>query len=88
MFSLSTSCREEEKTPETTEEAVVEEEAEPIKMSRRRRRFHDWVNGAGAKYSRPSKGTTNYLGSSTVSISPGLFFNIETKYLFQIAFPQ
>lgn len=74
FFSITHTCHIEEtpKTPEATaategEEAVVEEEqAELIKLSRRRRRFHEWANGSGAKYSRPAKGTTNYLGSSTV----------------------
>jgi hypothetical protein len=73
FFSFTSSCQNEDttKTPEATEVVaeeteVVEEEAEPIKLSRRRRRFHEWANGSGAKYSRPAKGTTNYLGTSTV----------------------
>ena len=50
---------------EETTAAVEEEQAEPIKLSRRRRRFHDWVkDGSGARFVRPSQGTTNYLGSS------------------------
>ncbi|KAK4521775.1 uncharacterized protein ATC70_004311 [Mucor velutinosus] len=57
------------KTPEAVEAAgeesvQEEEEAEPVKLSRRRRRFHEWANGNGSKYSRPAKGTTNYLGTS------------------------
>jgi hypothetical protein len=74
FFSVTNLCQNEEtpKTPEASEaEEVVEveeEQSEPIKLSRRRRRFHEWANGNGAKYSRPAKGTTNYLGSSTVCI--------------------
>lgn len=53
---------------ETAAPAAEEEQAEPIKLSRRRRRFHEWVkDGSGARFVRPSQGTTNYLGS-TVSI--------------------
>jgi hypothetical protein len=75
FFSFTSTCQNEDttKTPEAATEAateeeteVIEEEAEPIKLSRRRRRFHEWANGSGAKYSRPAKGTTNYLGTSTV----------------------
>ncbi|KAG1076789.1 hypothetical protein G6F42_025286 [Rhizopus arrhizus] len=61
------------KTPEAVEAAgeesvqVEEEEVEPVKLSRRRRRFHEWANGNGSKYSRPAKGTTNYLGTSNVN---------------------
>ncbi|KAI7905942.1 eukaryotic mitochondrial regulator protein-domain-containing protein [Cokeromyces recurvatus] len=81
-FSLTALCHEEEKTPETTEEektpetaeeeqtTVVEEESEPIKFSRRRRKFHEWVNGEGAKYRRPAKGTTNYLGETPFPTNP------------------
>lgn len=72
FFSITHTCQNEEtpKTPEATveEETVEEEQAEPIKLSRRRRRFHEWAHGNGAKYSRPAKGTTNYLGSSTVCL--------------------
>lgn len=73
FFSLTTSCQNEEtKTPEAeqaieAEEVVVEEEeVEPINLSRRRRRFHEWAHGSGAKYNRPAKGTTNYLGTTNV----------------------
>lgn len=60
------------KTPEAVEAAgeesvQEEEEVEPVKLSRRRRRFHEWANGNGSKYSRPAKGTTNYLGTSNVN---------------------
>ncbi|CEP07713.1 hypothetical protein [Parasitella parasitica] len=71
-FSNTFQTRNEEptKTPDNveaaTEEEVIEavEEAEPVKLSRRRRAFHEWVNGNGSKYSRPAKGTTNYLDAS------------------------
>lgn len=72
FFSLTTSCQNEEtKTPEAeqtieAEVVVEEEEADPINLSRRRRRFHEWAHGSGAKYSRPAKGTTNYLGTTNV----------------------
>lgn len=77
FFSFTTNCQNEDttKTPEATEAAaeavaeeteVIEEEVEPIKLSRRRRHFHEWANGPGAKYSRPAKGTTNYLGTAAV----------------------
>lgn len=86
FFSITHTCHNEEtpKTPEATaaegEETVVEEEqAEPIKLSRRRRRFHEWANGNGAKYSRPAKGTTNYLGSSTVRASLYLMSHFECQ---------
>ncbi|KAI9478149.1 MAG: eukaryotic mitochondrial regulator protein-domain-containing protein [Benjaminiella poitrasii] len=72
-LSSTPRCCEEEKTPETPVEEVataVEEEPEPVKLSRRRRRFHEWVNGTGAKYSRPAKGTTNYLGSTPFPNNP------------------
>lgn len=75
FFSITTTCQNEDtpKTPEAeqsseAETVIEEEEVEPIKLSRRRRRFHEWANGSGAKYSRPAKGTTNYLGSSTVCV--------------------
>ncbi|KAI8639393.1 hypothetical protein BD408DRAFT_350120 [Parasitella parasitica] len=72
LFSITFQTRNEDtiKTPEAVEAAAGEdvieevEEAEPVKLSRRRRAFHDWANGNGSKYSRPSKGTTNYLDSS------------------------
>lgn len=55
------------------QETSEEEQAEPIKLSRRRRRFHEWVkDGSGARFVRPSQGTTNYL-SSSVSIHQLLF---------------
>lgn len=55
------------------QETSEEEQAEPIKLSRRRRRFHEWVkDGSGARFVRPSQGTTNYL-SSSVSIYQLLF---------------
>lgn len=68
FFSVTNLRQNEEtpKTPEAEEIVEVEEEVEPIKLSRRRRRFHEWVQGSGAKYSRPAKGTTNYLGTSNV----------------------
>jgi hypothetical protein len=84
FFSVTNLCQNEEtpKTPEATEAAeaeevveVEEEQSEPIKLSRRRRRFHEWANGNGAKYSRPAKGTTNYLGSSTVCV----FFSFRVE---------
>lgn len=37
---------------------------EPLKLSRRRRRFHEWVRGSGSRFARPSEGTTNYLGDT------------------------
>ncbi|KAG0165255.1 hypothetical protein DFQ28_009032 [Apophysomyces sp. BC1034] len=79
LFSNSATCMNDEKTPEETElkvdeaasaSAEPEAEAEPIKLSRRRRRFHEWTAGAGAKFSRPSKGTTNYLGSTPFPNNP------------------
>lgn len=88
FFSLTTACQNEEsKTPEaaveqTVEEVVVEEEeVEPINLSRRRRRFHEWANGSGAKFSRPAKGTTNYLGTSNVS-----FHSLTMKRPYSILF--
>jgi hypothetical protein len=39
---------------------------EPLKLSRRRRRFHEWVRGSGSRYARPSEGTTNYLGETVI----------------------
>ncbi|KAI9364315.1 hypothetical protein BD770DRAFT_418022 [Pilaira anomala] len=71
FFSVTNFCQNEEtpKTPEAEQVEQVEEveevaEVEPINLSRRRRKFHEWANGTGAKYSRPAKGTTNYLGTS------------------------
>ncbi|KAI8362752.1 hypothetical protein BD560DRAFT_455481 [Blakeslea trispora] len=74
FFSFSAQQRDEEptKTPEAAveEEQVVEEEAEPVKLSRRRRRFHDWANGTGSKFARPAKGTTNYLSATPFPNNP------------------
>ncbi|KAI8064866.1 uncharacterized protein B0P05DRAFT_476283 [Gilbertella persicaria] len=72
LFSFSAHCREEDntKTPEAVEVQASEEEVEPIKMSRRRRRFHEWANGPGSKFSRPAKGTTNYLSSTPFPNNP------------------
>lgn len=47
------------------EATPTEEPAAPIKESRRRRRFHEWANGAGKKYARAADGTTNYLNGET-----------------------
>ncbi|KAI8990037.1 hypothetical protein BDB01DRAFT_717827 [Pilobolus umbonatus] len=74
LFSFTSYCRDEEttKTPES-EESVAEtavEEVEPVKLSRRRRRFHEWANGSGKKYSRPAQGTTNYLGITPFPNNP------------------
>ncbi|KAI8390995.1 eukaryotic mitochondrial regulator protein-domain-containing protein [Radiomyces spectabilis] len=60
-----------EEPPKATEEATVEptaeateeaaEEVEPIKLSRRRRKFHAWVQKEGSTFARPSQGGANYL---------------------------
>ncbi|KAF7728435.1 hypothetical protein EC973_006115 [Apophysomyces ossiformis] len=79
LFSNTATWLNDSKAPEETElkndetiEATAEPEveAEPIKLSRRRRRFHEWANGPGAKFSRPSKGTTNYLGNTPFPNNP------------------
>lgn len=70
FISFSARLNEEEgsKTPEV-ETVESTEEVEPVKMSRRRRRFHEWMKEVGYKFSRPSEGTTNYL-AATVRNSP------------------
>ncbi|KAI8990934.1 eukaryotic mitochondrial regulator protein-domain-containing protein [Mycotypha africana] len=63
--AAATTTEEEAKTK--TADAAVETDAEPaeaINPSRRRKRFLEWIKGQGAKYSRPSEGSTNYLGDS------------------------
>ena len=74
LFSCTSRRWNEEKPADATastaeetaqEEQQTEEEPEPIKLSRRRRRFHEWVReGGGARFVRPSQGTTNYLGAT------------------------
>ncbi|KAI8372242.1 eukaryotic mitochondrial regulator protein-domain-containing protein [Choanephora cucurbitarum] len=68
FFSFSAQQRDEE--PTKTPEAAVEEEPEPVKLSRRRRRFHEWANGPGSKFARPAKGTTNYLSVTPFPNNP------------------
>ncbi|KAI9255693.1 eukaryotic mitochondrial regulator protein-domain-containing protein [Phascolomyces articulosus] len=76
LFSCSSRRWNEEKTEATTtDEAPQEEqqteEPEPVKLSRRRRRFHEWAReGGGARFVRPSQGTTNYLGSTPFPSNP------------------
>ncbi|ORZ16206.1 eukaryotic mitochondrial regulator protein-domain-containing protein [Absidia repens] len=53
-----------------TDESITTTEAEPVKLSRRRRRFQEWVRGPGSKYARPSEGTTNYLGATPFPNNP------------------
>ncbi|RCH83125.1 hypothetical protein CU098_007404 [Rhizopus stolonifer] len=76
-FSLSAQRLNEKgtsKIPETETIEPVENiepiEAEPIKISRRRRKFHKWMETQGHKYSRPSEGTTNYLAISPFPNNP------------------
>ncbi|KAI8149553.1 eukaryotic mitochondrial regulator protein-domain-containing protein [Fennellomyces sp. T-0311] len=73
LFSC-TSRRWNEEKSETGEAAPEEEqqteEPEPVKLSRRRRRFHEWVREDGARFARPSQGTTNYLGSTPFPSNP------------------
>lgn len=65
FISFSARLNEEEgsKTPEV-ETVESTEEVEPVKLSRRRRRFHEWMKEVGYKFSRPSEGTTNYLATT------------------------
>ncbi|KAG0737202.1 hypothetical protein G6F57_012961 [Rhizopus arrhizus] len=72
FFSFSAQRFNEEETPKTPEADVAEpaEEVEPIKLSRRRRRFHEWMKETGHKFSRPSKGTTNYLAATPFPNNP------------------
>jgi len=53
----------------TTEEKETEE-AEPVKLSRRRRKFHEWANGEGKRFKTPSQGTTNYIGQTPFPMNP------------------
>ncbi|KAI9019409.1 eukaryotic mitochondrial regulator protein-domain-containing protein [Phycomyces nitens] len=74
LFSNTAQCYNDEptkateETPESEAAPVVEEE--PLKTSRRRRRFHDWVRGQGARFTRPALGTTNYLGPTPFPNNP------------------
>jgi hypothetical protein len=45
-------------------------EVEPIKLSRRRRKFHEWANGEGKRYKEASQGTKNYLGQTPFPMNP------------------
>ncbi|KAI7867131.1 eukaryotic mitochondrial regulator protein-domain-containing protein [Spinellus fusiger] len=73
LFSNTSQCLNQEppKPTENTAEAQTETEASgeiaeeepPFKMSHRRKRFHDWIRGAGSKYARPAVGTTNYISN-------------------------
>ncbi|ORE11378.1 hypothetical protein BCV72DRAFT_197916 [Rhizopus microsporus var. microsporus] len=71
FISFSARLNEEEgsKTPEV-ETAESTEEVEPVKLSRRRRRFHEWMKEVGYKFSRPSEGTTNYLATTPFPNNP------------------
>ncbi|KAG2226153.1 hypothetical protein INT45_003298 [Circinella minor] len=80
LFSCTSRRWNEEKPADTTastteetpqEEQQTEEEPEPIKLSSRRRQFHAWVReGGGARFVRPSQGTTNYLGATPFPSNP------------------
>lgn len=67
-----------EKEPETPEASGEQAsstetetaEIEPIKLSRRRRKFHEWANGEGKRYKEASQGTKNYLGQSPFPMNP------------------
>ncbi|CAO3596985.1 unnamed protein product [Absidia cylindrospora] len=65
-LSLARSSSQDPTTNNETETAVEQ----PVKSSRRRRRFHKWVRGAGSRYARPSEGTTNYLGTTPFPNNP------------------
>ncbi|CAO3662155.1 unnamed protein product [Rhizopus microsporus] len=71
FISFSARLNEEEgsKTPEV-ETVESTEEVEPVKMSRRRRKFHKWMKEVGYKFSRPSEGTTNYLAATPFPNNP------------------
>ncbi|KAI9492388.1 eukaryotic mitochondrial regulator protein-domain-containing protein [Zychaea mexicana] len=77
LFSC-TSRRWNEEKPEATaaadevpQEEQQTEEPEPVKLSRRRRRFHEWAReGGGARFARPSQGTTNYLSTTPFPSNP------------------
>ncbi|KAI8084459.1 eukaryotic mitochondrial regulator protein-domain-containing protein [Halteromyces radiatus] len=53
-----------------TIESEEEQQQEPIKLSRRRRRFHEWAQSIGSRYTRPAEGTTNYLGMTPFPKNP------------------
>lgn len=58
-------------------EEEAEQQAEPVKLSRRRRRFHEWVQGSGAKFIRPADGTTNYLGTTVMGATIASCFHLH-----------
>ncbi|CAO3587136.1 unnamed protein product [Absidia cylindrospora] len=66
----TTLSRSTQDTENNTDETIATAEAEPVKLSRRRRRFQEWVRGPGSKYARPSEGTTNYLGATPFPNNP------------------
>ncbi|KAI9311535.1 eukaryotic mitochondrial regulator protein-domain-containing protein [Dichotomocladium elegans] len=82
FFSLSSQRWNEEEKKEQPADVTVEAEAEaeaapaeeepkePVKLSRRRRRFHEWVKEDGARFVRPSQGTTNYIGATPFPNNP------------------
>lgn len=55
---------------QSSTEGLETEETEPVKLSRRRRKFHEWANGEGKKYKTPSQGTTNYIGQTPFPMNP------------------
>ncbi|CAO3670041.1 unnamed protein product [Umbelopsis ramanniana] len=59
-----------ESPQEDAEQSSPAEEAEPVKLSRRRRKFHEWANGEGKKYKEPSQGTTNYIAQTPFPMNP------------------
>ncbi|KAI9280663.1 hypothetical protein BY458DRAFT_531679 [Sporodiniella umbellata] len=80
-FSFTALRFEDEKVSETTDIEPIEAEAseesieaetpkEPVKLSNRRRNFHSWMEATGKKFSRPSEGTTNYLGATPFPNNP------------------
>lgn len=59
-----------ESPQEDAEQSSPAEEVEPVKLSRRRRKFHEWANGEGKKYKEPSQGTTNYIAQTPFPMNP------------------
>ncbi|KAI8064642.1 eukaryotic mitochondrial regulator protein-domain-containing protein [Gongronella butleri] len=69
LWSTLPRFAEEEQSNQQDQPSDVDQ-SEPVKLSRRRRRFHEWVKAEGSKYTRPAEGTTNYLGNTPFPNNP------------------
>ncbi|ORX43529.1 hypothetical protein DM01DRAFT_1387080 [Hesseltinella vesiculosa] len=69
LFTSAPSLSQDEQ-PHVQENCTAELPSEPVRVSRRRRKFHEWVKNDGDKFTRSSEGTTNYLGANPFPNNP------------------